>query len=55
MKTLGVVLAGVFAGVVIVEIMRQTSPGSFKGVEEKACDLVSSLKGAFKEGYQKTA
>ncbi len=55
MKTLGIVLAGVFVGVVIVEIIRQTSPNAFKGVEKKACDFVTSFKSAFKEGYKQTA
>ncbi len=55
MKILGVVLAGVFVGVVITEIIRQTKPEVFKNVEKKACDFLGSFKSAFKEGYKQTA
>ncbi len=55
MKIFGVVLAGIFAGVVISEIIRQTKPEAFKNVEKKASDLVSSFKSAFSEGYQESA
>ncbi len=54
MKLLGIVVAGVFVGVVVAEVLRQTKPDAFKKVEQKACDFVSSFKSAFKEGYQQT-
>lgn len=55
MKTVGIVLAGVFVGVVITEIIFKTKPEAFKNVEKKACDFVASFKSAFSEGYKQTA
>jgi hypothetical protein len=55
MKLLGIVLAGVFIGVIVSEIMRQTKPEAFEGVEKAACDFLGSFKSAFSEGYKKAA
>jgi len=52
MKTLVIVLGGVFVGVVVAEIIKQSNPECLKGVENKAREFVNSFKSAFKEGYE---
>jgi len=54
-KTFGVVIAGVFIGAILAEVIRKTKPQLLDKVEEKAGNFFSDFKSAFKEGYQSTA
>lgn len=51
MKTIGIIIAGVFVGAVLTEVFRQSKPSVLGNAEKKARDFFSSFKSAFKEGY----
>lgn len=51
MKIIALVLAGVFVGVVVREIIKSKNPDMLDGIGQKASDMVSSFKSAFKDGY----
>lgn len=55
MKLIGLVLAGVFVGVIIRELIGKKNPDALSGVGRKAADLVTSFKSAFNDGYSQTA
>ena len=44
-------MAGVFVGVLAVEIMKRTEPEVTGEIEEKAKNAVGAVVAAFKEGY----
>ncbi len=61
-KTLGVLLAGVFVGTVAIEILNKKNPEFMKKVWKKANNTVkasrkslNAAKEAFIEGYKETA
>ncbi len=61
-KTLGVVIVGVFVGAVAVEILNKKSPEFMKKVRKKADNTVkasrkslNAVKDAFVEGYKEKA
>jgi hypothetical protein len=61
-KTIGVLLAGVFVGAVAVEILNKKSPEFMKKVRKKADNTakasrksLNAVKDAFVEGYKEKA
>ncbi|MHC4728185.1 MAG: hypothetical protein ACYS17_13265 [Planctomycetota bacterium] len=50
-KSLGILIGGIFVGAVGAEIIRKKYPKAMKGVYAKTCDLTSGIKEAFKKGY----
>jgi len=61
-KTLGILIAGVFVGAVAVEILSKTKPELMKTIREKANKAVdatekslTAIKNAFVEGFTETA
>lgn len=55
MKVIGLVLAGVLVGYVIKEIVSKKNPDAFNSVGQKATDMISSFKSAFRDGYSQAA
>ena len=51
MKTLIGVLAGVFVGAMVVEIVYRKNPQLIGSIEAKAKSTVDALVGAFHDGY----
>ena len=51
LKTFGVVLGGIFAGAVAVEIVRAKCPATLDKFYAKVNDLAAGIKEGFKEGY----
>ncbi|MGR3220066.1 MAG: hypothetical protein ACUZ8H_09660 [Candidatus Anammoxibacter sp.] len=53
MKLIALVLAGVFVGVVVREVIQGKNPDVLNNIGQKASDMVTSFKSAFKDGYSK--
>lgn len=53
-KTFGVIVAGVFIGAVLTEVLRQAKPKILSDVEARASSFFSDFKAAFKDGYKGT-
>ena len=51
MKLIALVLAGVFVGVVVREVIKNKNPDILDSIGRKATEMVSSFKSAFKDGY----
>lgn len=61
-KSLGILLAGVFVGAVVIEILGKKNPELIKKVRDQASKAVeateksmTSIKNAFVEGFTETA
>jgi len=52
LRTLGLVLAGMFAGAVAMEIVHNKYPDSVDKLYSKMGDVASEIKDGFKEGYR---
>ena len=52
LKTLGVVVGGMFAGAVVMEIIHKKCPEKLDKLYSTVGDLVDGMKEGFKEGYQ---
>ena len=50
-KSLGILIGGVFVGAVGVEIVRKKYPESLNKLYAKTCEMASGAKEAFKKGY----
>ncbi len=50
-KSLGILIGGIFVGAVGAEIVRQKYPKAMKSVYAKTCEITSGVKEAFKKGY----
>ncbi|MCJ7616230.1 MAG: hypothetical protein MUO43_06800 [Desulfobacterales bacterium] len=50
-KSLGILIGGIFVGAVSAEIIRKNYPKSMNNVYTKACEITSGVKEAFKKGY----
>ncbi|MFC1734934.1 hypothetical protein ACFL1X_02385 [Candidatus Hydrogenedentota bacterium] len=50
-RTLGVVLGGIFAGAVVMEVVHQKCPDKLEKLYSKIGNLTSEVKSGFKEGY----
>ena len=51
-KSLGILIGGIFAGAVGAEILRKKSPETVDKLYTKACKMTSGVKEAFKKGYE---
>lgn len=51
-KSLGILLSGVFIGAIGVEIVHKKCPDVLNKLYSKTCDIASGAKEAFKKGYQ---
>ena len=52
-KSLGILIGGVFIGAVGVEIFRKKYPEALDKLYAKTCEAASGAKDAFKKGYAK--
>ncbi len=52
LKTLGVLVGGLFAGAVVMEVIHRKYPEGLDKLCSSAGDLVDGMKEGFKEGYQ---
>lgn len=50
LKVLGGVVAGIFVGALLFEVINRKSPGLLRKVEDKARDTARAAKDAFQEG-----
>lgn len=50
-KSLGILIGGVFVGAVSAEIIRKKYPKAMNNVYAKTCEITSGVKEAFKKGY----
>jgi len=50
-KSLGILIGGVFIGAVGVEIFRKKYPKALENLYAKTCEAASGAKEAFKKGY----
>ena len=51
-KSLGVLLGGIFVGAAGAEILRTKSPKVMENICTKACGMTSGVVDAFKTGYK---
>ena len=54
-KSLGILIGGIFVGAVGAEIVRKKYPKAMKSVYAKTCEITSGVKEAFKKGYEDAA
>jgi hypothetical protein len=52
LKSLGILLGGVFVGAVSVEFINKKYPATVNKLQAKARQITSEAKEAFKNGYQ---
>jgi len=50
-KSLGILIGGLFIGAVSVEVIRKKYPKALYKLHSKTCELASGAKEAFKKGY----
>ena len=50
-KSLGILIGGIFVGAVGAEIIRKNYPKAMNSVYAKTCEITSGVKEAFKKGY----
>ena len=50
-KSLGILIGGVFVGAVGAEIIRKKYPKTSDKLYSKTCEMTSGVKEAFKKGY----
>jgi len=51
-KSLGILVGGIFVGAVSVEILRKKFPETLDKLCTKTCEMTSGVKEAFKKGYE---
>jgi len=51
LKSLGILIGGVFVGAVSAEVVRKKYPDAMDKLRAKACQITSEAKEAFKNGY----
>ena len=51
LKTLGILLGGVFVGAVGAELIRKEYPDALDKLQSKTSEVASGVKEAFKKGY----
>ena len=52
LKTLGIVIGGMFAGAVVMEVIHKKYPDRLDKLYSAAGDLAAGMKEGFTEGYQ---
>jgi len=53
LKSLGILIGGVFVGAVSVEVVRRNCPDALDKLYVKTREVASEVKDAFKNGYEK--
>jgi hypothetical protein len=51
-KSLGILIGGVFVGAVGAEIIRKKYPKAASSLYAKTCEITSAVKESFKRGYE---
>jgi hypothetical protein len=51
-KSLGILIGGIFVGAVGAEIIRKKYPETLGKLCTKTCEITSGIKEAFKKGYE---
>lgn len=51
-KSLGILIGGIFVGAVGAEIFRKKYPKTLNKLCSRACEIKSGVKEAFKKGYE---
>lgn len=51
LKSMGILIGGIFVGAVGAEIIRKKYPKAMNSVYSKTCEITSEIKEAFKKGY----
>jgi hypothetical protein len=52
LKTLGILVGGVFVGAVAVEVVRKKCPGAFDKLYKRTRKIAAEASEAFKNGYK---
>jgi len=52
LKSLGILMGGIFVGAIGVEILRKKSPETLDKFSAKTREITSGVKEAFKKGYE---
>lgn len=55
LKSLGILIGGVFVGAVSIEVIRRKCPGALEKLYKKTRETASEIKEAFKNGYEKAS
>jgi len=55
LKSLGILIGGVFVGAVSVEVIRRKCPDALDKLYTKTREVASEVKEAFKNGYEKAS
>ena len=55
LKSLGILIGGVFVGAVSVEVIRRKFPDAMDKLCAKTHEVASEIKEAFKNGYEKAS
>jgi len=55
LKSLGILIGGVFVGAVSVEVVRKKCPDALDKLYKKTREVASEVKDAFKNGYEKAS
>ncbi len=50
-KSLGILIGGIFVGAVGAEIIRKKYPKAMNNIYAKTCEITSAAKESFKKGY----
>lgn len=52
MKSLGVLIGGIFVGAVGMEIIRRQYPDALNKLCKRTCEITSGIEESFKKGYK---
>jgi len=55
LKSLGILIGGVFVGAVSIEVVRRKYPDGLDKLYKKTREVASEVKDAFKNGYEKAS
>ena len=55
LKSLGILIGGVFVGAVSVEVVRRKCPDALDKLYTRTREIASEVKEAFKNGYKKAS
>ena len=55
LKSLGILIGGIFVGAVSVEVIRKKCPEALDKFYTKTREIASEVKEAFKNGYEKAS
>lgn len=54
LRTLGIVIGGMFVGAVVMEVINKRCPRTMDKLYAKVDELAAAMKEGFREGYQST-